>query len=154
MRNITDLPIDLNFLFKTSLISFSKFSNCFSVVTFKPIGTFRKWINNLIKNVDRSTFIELVNLSSLYMFGNLIKQLDGQVFKGLVNLESLDLHRNFIRKFDDRTFKGLPSLRYLDIQDNPLDSFDGNSKEFDNVEVSVWRDEGLLYLRFGFSRRN
>jgi len=57
------------------------------------------------------------------MFGNLIKQLDGQVLLG-------NSMRGLLR-----SCPACATWTYRTY--NQLDSFDGNSEEFENVEVSV-----------------
>ncbi|XP_034660739.1 insulin-like growth factor-binding protein complex acid labile subunit [Drosophila subobscura] len=75
--------------------------------------------HNLLGNVSRETFYNLLELQTLLLSHNNISDIDYETFLALPNLQHLDLSHNRLSGSAIRALQGIPDLVSLSIAQNP-----------------------------------
>lgn len=96
-----------------------------SVSTFPPSPT--SWQDNQLEFLEDDLFIDLLNLSHLFLHGNRLWSLRQNTFRGLGVLDRLLLHQNRIQWVDRQAFHDLRRLTTLYLFNNSLTELAGAS---------------------------
>jgi Leucine-rich repeat (LRR) protein len=78
-------------------------------------------VQQSIKFVERSDFVDLTQLERLGLNKNQIEFLPEDVFWDLPNLKELWLRDNKIKKLPENIFKNLKKLKFIGLHDNKID---------------------------------
>ncbi|KAM6908368.1 uncharacterized protein PEZ65_016656 [Lycodopsis pacificus] len=98
---------------KISIIQASNFKNF-------PVLTQLDLKSNIIKQIHRGAFADLISLKRFNLNNNRLLVLGDDLFQGLSNLTELRLKSNGIKSVSSTSFKSLTSLTFLDISKNKL----------------------------------
>ncbi|XP_055588501.1 chaoptin isoform X2 [Uranotaenia lowii] len=79
---------------------------------------------NNLKQIPSHSFVDLEELSALYLDDNRIESIDKRAFMNLDNLKHLNLRGNRLNRIAEEAFQNLPELEKLDLAYNLLTVFD------------------------------
>lgn len=94
---------------------------------------------NLLRQIDQTSFGQLVNLTFLDLSCNQLGNLPDGAFVALKSLKILNLFSNNIESIDEKAFEGLDSLSKLCLRSNPIKTVSFDSfillKSLDEVDL-------------------
>ena len=120
---------DITFLKRTpSLYGLTRINFSYNKIILSGDDTFQNYtqlkllylFGNAISVINRSNFIYLSSLESLYLKNNQITHVPEDTFRDMLKLTYIDLGNNSLTTLSSRAFEYLPNIRYIYMQSNPL----------------------------------
>lgn len=87
---------------------------------------------NLIRTLQRGTFVNLVKLRALMLNNNKLEKLDDGLFRNLKFLHKIELKDNLLVKIEPKAFTNLPVLSQIYLDGNRFTTM--NRKIFDDLD--------------------
>ena len=103
------------------------FMKIIAASVFLPPPPQTPWQDNQLEFLEDDLFIDLLNLSHLFLHGNKLWSLRQNTFRGLGVLDRLLLHQNRIQWVDRQAFHDLRRLTTLYLFNNSLTELSGSS---------------------------
>lgn len=93
---------------------------------------------NEIEEFADDTFVDLVNLETLWIYSNKISDLSEILFRSLTKLRIFDARNNLLRYLPPNLFSHNPNLKVVNFSFNSLKKIDIDFSEFKSVKWIVF----------------